>query len=221
MQGLSAAGEYAGAVTYVIQHAPSDKRSRSSSWMRAATFGSFAAAALLSYALTAGLPPGAMEAWGWRIPFLATVPLGLVAFYIFATYMTTFLREVVHLPPEMVLLSNVLALSFAAVLAPFTGLLCDRLGRRPTMVLSSVLLGVLAIPAYMIAGSGGMGLALLSQIMLALGAVTANVVNGSAALGGLPDHGALHGVGDQLQRQLRRSRRYRTVRGNLPDRSDR
>lgn len=229
VQGLSAGGEYAGAVTYVIEHAPSDKRSRYSSWMPAATFGSFAAAALLSYALTAGLPPETMEAWGWRIPFLATVPLGLVAFYIrrrldespmfqnmqqeqaesgghtpllhtlrtqwrtmailagyisltalsfyiFSTYMTTFLREVVRLPAEMVLLSNVLALTFAAVLAPFTGIVCDRIGRRPTMLLSSVLLGVLAIPAYLIAGSGGLGLALLSQVMLALGAVAANVV---------------------------------------------
>ena len=41
VQGLSAGGEYAGAVAYVIEHAPADQRSRYSSWMPAATFGSF------------------------------------------------------------------------------------------------------------------------------------------------------------------------------------
>jgi MHS family proline/betaine transporter-like MFS transporter len=82
LQGLSAGGEYAGAVTYVIEHAPANQRSRYSSWMPAATFGSFAGAALLCYLLTANLGTEAMNDWAWRIPFLAAAPLGLVAFYI-------------------------------------------------------------------------------------------------------------------------------------------
>lgn len=228
VQGLSAGGEYAGAVTYVIEHAPHNQRSRYSSWMPAATFGAFAGAALLSYALTAALPEAAMESWAWRIPFLAAAPMGVIAFYIrrrldespmfqrmqeaaaqeqsapllqtlatqwrkmailaayisltalsfyiFSTYMTTFLREVVLLPDDMVLLSNVMALVAAGAMAPFIGRACDRIGRRPTMTLSAVLLGALAIPAYVIAGVGGLGPALLSQLMLAVGAVTANVV---------------------------------------------
>ena len=82
VQGLSAGGEYAGAVTYVIEHAPAHERSRHSSWMPAATFASFAVAALLVFLLTVGLGPARMDAWGWRIPFLVAGPLGLVAFYI-------------------------------------------------------------------------------------------------------------------------------------------
>ncbi|MCG2621004.1 MFS transporter [Arthrobacter sp. I2-34] len=228
VQGLSAGGEYAGAVAYVIEHSPDGERSRHSSWMPAATFGSFAAAALLCWALTAGLSTEAMDAWGWRIPFLVAAPLGLVAFYIrrkldespifrevmesnaktehsplrrtlatqwrpmltlggyisltalsfytFSTYMTTFLREVVHLPSDAVLFSNVVALTFAAVLAPVIGRICDRVGRKPTMLASAILLGGLAVPAYLLASGGSIYNALAGQLLLAVGAVTANVV---------------------------------------------
>lgn len=227
VQGLSAGGEYAGAVTYVIEHSPSNERSQHSSWMPAATFGSFSAAALLVWALTAGLSTEAMNTWGWRVPFLAAGPMGIVAFYIrkkldesplfravteagqeehsplmrtlrsqwrpmlilggyisltalsfytFSTYMTTFLREVVKLDSAMVLASNVLALAIAAALAPIIGRICDRIGRRRTMAASAILLGVLAVPAYQLAARGGFGPALSAQLMLAVGAVTANVV---------------------------------------------
>ena len=227
LQGLSAGGEYAGAVTYVIEHAPDGQRSRYSSWMPAATFGSFAAAALLSLVLTAKLSPDVMKAWGWRIPFLVAAPLGVVAlyirrrldesplfklvlqsksaihaplsqtfkvqakpmlllgsyisltalsFYIFSTYMTTFLREVIHLPSDQVLLTNVIALASAALMAPFIGRICDKVGRRATMFASTFMLGGLAIPAYLLASEGSMGNALAAQLLLAAGAVTANVV---------------------------------------------
>ncbi|MDH2312400.1 MFS transporter [Methylobacterium brachiatum] len=227
LQGFSAGGEYAGAVTYVIEHAPADQRSRYSSWMPAATFGSFALAGLVSFLLTVGLSAEQMNAWGWRVPFLLAAPLGLVAvyirrrldesplfqavldgpaaphapllrtmreqfvpmsrlgayisltalsFYIFSTYMTTFLRTVVGMPAAHVLLSNVLALAFAAALAPILGRVCDRVGRRATMIASALLLGGLSVPAYVVASGGTLGSALAAQVMLAVGAVASNVV---------------------------------------------
>lgn len=227
-QGLSAGGEYAGAVTYVIEHAPAHQRARWGSAMPTATFFAFAMAALLSFLLSAGLGQGAMEQWGWRIPFLVAAPLGLVAFwirrrldesplfqeikdstvapehaplrttlaeqgkpmlilggyisltalsfYIFSTYMTTFLRNVVGMDATSVLLSNVIALSCAAVLAPFVGILCDRIGRRRTMFASVFLLILTAYPGYLLASSGTFGGALGGQIMIMLGTVSANVV---------------------------------------------
>lgn len=227
VQGFSAGGEYAGAVTYVIEHAPDSQRSRYSSWMPSATFASFALAALISYFLATSLSTEAMNSWGWRVPFLIAAPMGLtafyirsrlresplfqellesqkeshaplsetlsiqwkpmlrlggyisltaVSFYIFSTYMTTFLRSVMHLPTDQVLMSNVVALVFAAVLAPVIGPICDRIGRRPTMFVSAILLGCLSVPAYLLASSGSIGEALVAQLVLATGAVTANVV---------------------------------------------
>lgn len=230
VQGLSAGGEYAGAAAYVIEHAPDDKRARYASAMPAATFGSFAAAASVTWALTEWLGESGMLAWGWRVPFLISVPLGLVAFYIrakleespafkealaeegeetiqhttirsvirkewhamavvagyisitglsfymFSTYMTTFLQEVVGMPANQVLLSNVLALLFATALAPVMGIICDKVGRKPIMYASAILLGGLGVPAYVLAGHGVFATALGSQVMLAVGAVAANVV---------------------------------------------
>lgn len=241
LQGLSAGGEYAGAVAYTIEHAPAHRRARYGAAMPAATFGSFAAAALMIWILTEVLGDAQMLDWGWRVPFLVAAPLGLIAFYIrsklsespafreaiaemqqetdphghaqgtdaaqhtgivwtirtewrqmallggyisvtglsfymFSTYMTTFLREVVGLEASLVLLSNVLALVFATALAPLMGIICDHVGRKPIMYASAGLLGILGVPAYLLAGIGSFGSALGSQAMLALGAVAANVV---------------------------------------------
>jgi MHS family proline/betaine transporter-like MFS transporter len=227
VQGFSAGGEYAGACTYLIEHAPAHRRARYASLLPAATFGSFALAAFVSYGLTATLTEDAMAAWGWRIPFLMAAPLGLVGYYIrrhldespvfrsiaedratshaplrdtmrrewtsmvrlggfimltalsfytFSTYMTTFLTEVVGLESTGVLLSNVLALVAATIMAPIIGRISDAVGRKATMFAACGLLGGLAIPAYLLAGGGTLGHALLAQVMLAVGAVTANVV---------------------------------------------
>ncbi len=227
LQGFSAGGEYAGAVAYVIEHAPMHQRSRYSSYMPASTFASFALAAMCSYLLTASLTTEQMHAWGWRVSFLIAAPLGMVAlyirhrldesplfqkimdapapehsslrqtlreqwfpmlrlgcyisltalsFYIFSTYMTSFLRTVVGMPADKVLLSNVVALSAAALAAPIIGRVCDRIGRRSTMAASALLLGCLAIPAYQVASDGTVVSSISAQLMLALGAVTANVV---------------------------------------------
>lgn len=114
----------------------------------------------------------------WR-PMLTLggyISLTALSFYTFSTYMTTFLREVVKLDSAMVLFSNVIALASAAAMAPIIGRICDRIGRRKTMFASSVLLGLLALPAYHLASTGGFGSALSAQLMLAVGAVTANVV---------------------------------------------
>jgi MHS family proline/betaine transporter-like MFS transporter len=104
------------------------------------------------------------------------ISLTALSFYIFSTYMTTFLREVVQLESVPVLASNVIALTLAALLAPLVGRLCDRIGRRKTMFLSAILLGTTAIPGYILASGGTFGAALGAQILLMLGTVTANVV---------------------------------------------
>jgi MFS family permease len=70
LQGLALGGEYGGAATYVAEHAPSNRRGYSTSWIQTtATIGFF-----LSL-LVIGLARNYMSAadfaeWGWRIPFL-------------------------------------------------------------------------------------------------------------------------------------------------------
>ncbi len=228
VQGLSAGGEYAGATIYTVEHSPDNRRNRYSSAMSAATFASFALAAGLGALLSLILPPEAMGDWGWRLLFLLSIPMGLIAFYIrsnlhespefeamvqessnrpslgfgevvrtqwkqmlrlggfvmltalsfyiFSTYMSTFLITVVGLEQSSALLSSLMALTFATILAPFMGRLSDRIGRRKMMQMSATLLAVLTIPAYMLAQAGTLASATASQLMISIGAVAANVV---------------------------------------------
>lgn len=82
LQGLSAGGEYAGACTYVMEHAPAHQRGKYGSYIPVSTFASFALAAIFTYALSRNLSHEQMLSWGWRIPFLMAAPLGLIGLYI-------------------------------------------------------------------------------------------------------------------------------------------
>ena len=82
LQGFSAGGEYAGACAYLMEHAPNDKRAFYGSFVPVSTFSAFACAAVIAYGLEANLTAEAMNAWGWRVPFLIAAPLGLVGLYL-------------------------------------------------------------------------------------------------------------------------------------------
>ncbi|MEV7725087.1 MFS transporter [Streptomyces sp. NPDC087917] len=79
LQGLSAGGEFGGAVALLTEHAPPGRRGRYGAWQSLTV-----ALGLLTGAATAALlglllTPAALYEWGWRIPFLLALPLGLVA----------------------------------------------------------------------------------------------------------------------------------------------
>ncbi|MCP3725321.1 MFS transporter [Paraburkholderia sp. CNPSo 3272] len=82
VQGFSAGGEYAGACAYLMEHAPKHQRARYGSFLPVSTFLSFASAAVVASGLDAVLSPEAMSHWGWRIPFIAAAPIGLVGLYL-------------------------------------------------------------------------------------------------------------------------------------------
>jgi MHS family proline/betaine transporter-like MFS transporter len=83
---------------------------------------------------------------------------------------------VVGLPPHLALFSSLISLTLATALAPVMGRVSDRIGRRRTMQTAAGLLAILTIPAYMIAEQGTFATAVVSQLLIGLGAVTANVV---------------------------------------------
>lgn len=104
------------------------------------------------------------------------VMLTALSFYMFSTYMTTFLRSVIGMSADVVLATNVLALLVAMLAAPLIGPLSDRVGRRATMFASCGALAVLTVPGYLLAAQGTFGGALAGQLLIGGGAVTANVV---------------------------------------------
>jgi MFS family permease len=73
LQGLALGGEYGGAATYVAEHSPTHQRGYMTSWIQiTATAGLIIS--LIVIALTKSLlSKEAFNAYGWRIPFLASV----------------------------------------------------------------------------------------------------------------------------------------------------
>ena len=82
IQGLCLGGEYGGAITYVAEHVPDDKRGYYTGWLQTSpTLGIVVSLAVI---LTTQKAVGtdAFLAWGWRIPFLLSLLMVAIAIYI-------------------------------------------------------------------------------------------------------------------------------------------
>ncbi|MFZ2260332.1 MAG: MFS transporter [Luteococcus japonicus] len=80
-QGFSTGGEYAGATTFITEYAPDKRRGFYSSLLDLGSYLGFAAGAGFVGALQVMTSEGFMYSWGWRIPFLVSLPLGMVALW--------------------------------------------------------------------------------------------------------------------------------------------
>ncbi|MGH7521054.1 MAG: MFS transporter, partial [Gemmatimonadales bacterium] len=82
VQGLCLGGEYGGAITYVAEHVSDEKRGFYTGWLQTSpTLGIVLSLAVIIGTRTA-LGTEAFSAWGWRIPFVASLLLVAVAIYI-------------------------------------------------------------------------------------------------------------------------------------------
>src|SRR5216110_1428771 len=82
VQGLCLGGEYGGAITYVAEHVPDERRGYYTGWLQTSpTLGIVVSLAVIAVTRSA-LGPEALNAWGWRIPFIASLVLVAIAIYI-------------------------------------------------------------------------------------------------------------------------------------------
>jgi MFS family permease len=82
VQGIALGGEYAGAATYVAEHAPEGKRGYYTSYIQVApTVGLFASSAIAA-ALRASLGAERFADWGWRIAFIISIVFVAISYYI-------------------------------------------------------------------------------------------------------------------------------------------
>jgi MHS family proline/betaine transporter-like MFS transporter len=218
IQGLSAGGETSGAATFLAESSPEGKRALWTSSIQAVGIIAFVCASTLVALLNAILGPQEMSAWGWRIPFLLSLPLALVglylrfkveetpayqaavakdagtkekvplrillstyrkplfllivivmveavASYVAKTYAATYLISTIHLDSGSALLSTSITLLFAAALVPFYAVLSDRIGRKPLLIGGTIGLAVLAVPAFLLIGTGSLVGAIVGQVI--------------------------------------------------------
>lgn len=81
IQGMAMGGEWGGAVLMAVEHAPDGKKGFWGSLPQASTGGGLMLASI-ALGLVSLLPEQALFSWGWRIPFLASIVLLGVGWYI-------------------------------------------------------------------------------------------------------------------------------------------
>jgi MHS family proline/betaine transporter-like MFS transporter len=82
MQGFSAGGENGGAATFISEVAPPLRRARYGSVIGLGGNLGFATAAAMAAILTVLTTDDQMASWGWRVPFLLSLPLTLLCLWI-------------------------------------------------------------------------------------------------------------------------------------------
>lgn len=91
-----------------------------------------------------------------------------VGFYLFFTYLPTYLETEVGLSKTFSLSATILELALAAASVPVFGALSDRIGRKPLLLLGTSLFVIVPVPIFVALSSGSATLAIILAILGAL-----------------------------------------------------
>jgi MHS family proline/betaine transporter-like MFS transporter len=81
-QGMSLGGEFSGSIAYIVEHAPPHMRAVAGSASIISLILGFLMGSFVSLGFSSLMPVASFESWGWRIPFLLGIAIGLIGFYI-------------------------------------------------------------------------------------------------------------------------------------------
>jgi MHS family proline/betaine transporter-like MFS transporter len=80
LQGASVGGEFTTSVVYAVEHAPPHRRALIGSASSLGATSGMLLGSGVGVLLTALLSPDSIESWGWRVPFLLGIVLGVVGY---------------------------------------------------------------------------------------------------------------------------------------------
>src|SRR4051794_22363527 len=81
-QGLALGGEYGGAAIYVAEHSSDEERGRNTSWIQTTATVGLLLALVVVFITRTSMTTEDFTAWGWRLPFLLSAVLVVMALYI-------------------------------------------------------------------------------------------------------------------------------------------
>ena len=111
--------------------------------------------------VVSGLPLGAL-AFGFTI-------FWTIAYYTLLAWMPSFTQRFAGLSASQALWSNTIGLIAMVIAVPFWGALSDKVGRRPLLMASAILIGLLSYPLFsLLAGGAGLKLVLPIQILFGI-----------------------------------------------------
>jgi MHS family proline/betaine transporter-like MFS transporter len=111
LQGFSTGGEWGGATSFLVEYAPPGRRGFFGSWQQFSVGVGLLAGSAAASAISYLLAPDAVNAWGWRIPFIAGMLIAPVGYY---------LRSKVSETPAFIRAVETATLSASPLRATFT-----------------------------------------------------------------------------------------------------
>lgn len=82
IQGISLGGAFSGSMSYVVEHAPANRRAKIGSVTMLSLVIGFLLGSVVANITSSVLGQEAFESWGWRLPFFVGVGIGFVGHYI-------------------------------------------------------------------------------------------------------------------------------------------
>lgn len=82
LQGMAIGSEMQGITIYVMEHATPSQRGIQGSWIKFGIFLGILLGSSIALLLGHFLSAAALIEWGWRIPFLAGIPLGILGYFL-------------------------------------------------------------------------------------------------------------------------------------------
>jgi MHS family proline/betaine transporter-like MFS transporter len=81
LQGLSVGGELVGSISFITEIAPRHRRGYFGSFSLCSSTAGVMLGSLVALALQESLAPAQLQAWGWRLPFLSGLVIGVVGLW--------------------------------------------------------------------------------------------------------------------------------------------
>jgi MFS transporter, MHS family, proline/betaine transporter len=82
IQGLSVGGEYTTSVVFMVEHADESRRGVVGAFGSAGAFAGVLLGSAVGTVVALLLPQATLQAWGWRIPFLLGISIGIAGYFI-------------------------------------------------------------------------------------------------------------------------------------------
>jgi MHS family proline/betaine transporter-like MFS transporter len=110
LQGAAISGEEMGAVIYLAENAPLSKRAFVSSIISSSVYFGLLVGSVIAFITLSLVPSDSIATWGWRVPFLFSLVLGIIALIIRSQQADTL--EFTKLKVEHALLKNPVTILF-------------------------------------------------------------------------------------------------------------
>jgi MHS family proline/betaine transporter-like MFS transporter len=218
-QGMSLGGEFSGSITYIVEHSHPKHRGIAGAASVVSLIIGFLMGSFVALLFVKGLSPEDFRSWGWRVPFLMGIVIGLVGlyirkecdespayeeakreghlsdkpvrtalathktkmlqafclyisvtmpFYLVSVYLLSFTQKKLGFASYDALVINTTTMISMLIAVIFSALLTDKIGRKPVLVFSAIVMMFSILPLFNLMGTMVYSNVLLAQVLLGL-----------------------------------------------------